>query len=89
MDDLHVTAPPEGGEEETYFGGHFEPRNVRSYSVEGAGQLVKERKREGGTKCDECQNMYSNWSNDSCDKKKINSGTVISLLCCSSTKRMK
>ena len=49
MDDLHVTVPPEGGEEETYFGGHFEPRNVRSYSIEGAGQLVKERKREGGT----------------------------------------
>ena len=48
MDDLHVTAPSEGGEEETDFGGHFEPRNVRSYSIEGAGQLVKERKREGG-----------------------------------------
>ena len=46
MGDLHVTVPPEGGEEETYFGGHFEPRNVRSYSIEGAGQLVKER--EGG-----------------------------------------
>ena len=44
MDDLHVTAPSEGGEEETDFGGHFEQRNVRSYSIEGAGQLVKERK---------------------------------------------
>ena len=52
MDDLHVTAPSEGGEEETDFGGHFEPRNVRSYSIEGAGQLVKER--EGGApKCNE------------------------------------
>ena len=30
--------------------------------------------------------MYSNWSNDSCDKK-INSGTVTSPLCCSSTKK--
>ena len=52
MDDLHVTAPSEGGEEETDFGGHLARRTVRSYSIEGAGQLVKERKtgreREGG-----------------------------------------
>ena len=75
MDALHVTAPSEGGEEETDFGGHFEQRNVRSYSIEGAGQLVKERKREGGRRgpnvMNTCQNMYSNWSfshNESRDK---------------------
>ena len=30
----------DGGEDETDFGGHLQQRNIRAFTIEGAGQLV-------------------------------------------------